>query len=344
MARKYREIAVEAPESSIEAPYPVVEGMRAWKNIKNDFTVVVCHYTADPEKRSDEWYNKATAGLRDDQIEREYEINFESKAGTKVFPFLEHNEAIYRADPPSPIPYNWKIIASMDYGARNPTAVYWFAIDEYRRFWCFDEYYRPMSEVDGGLPEFARYILNHPYYSRAKFITCDPSMFNRSQNVLVAKEHGQKSYGTLMSIVELLGKEGIYKFQRANNDRAAGLERLRTMLNYRGPENSKPYLFIGKRCKKMYWELNNLMHKPDDDQNKNAEEDVIKRNDHAFDALKYALLSHDIPSEAVPDNRVGKVTLKSIEDEMEEDYNNKKRIDAFSCSFQELDGAFDETY
>jgi len=61
--RKYREISIEAPDDSDEAPFPVIEGMRAWKNKKNEFVVLACHYTADPEKRSDEWYQKATAGL-----------------------------------------------------------------------------------------------------------------------------------------------------------------------------------------------------------------------------------------------------------------------------------------
>jgi len=119
----YREIAVEAPESGEPAPLPVPEGMIAWKNTKNVFTVVACHYTADPEKKNDEWYNEACRNLRDDQIERELEINFDSKAGAKAFPYLEPNEALYRRDPPNPIPGHWKIVAGLDYGARNATSV-----------------------------------------------------------------------------------------------------------------------------------------------------------------------------------------------------------------------------
>jgi len=337
--RKYREISIEPPESALDAPFPVIDGMRAWKNAKNEFVVVACHYTSDPDKRSDEWYTKATSGLRDDQVEREYEINFESKAGTKAFPFLENNEKIYRRDPPFPIPSHWKIIVSMDYGARNPTAILWHAIDEHRRFWTFDEFYKPVKDLKGGYVALAEYFLKHPYYPRAKFITADPSMFNKSQNVLVSKENNQKSYGTLMSVVDLLEKEGIYKFQRANNDRIAGLSRLNSMFNFRGEgQKSSPFVFIGSKCHKTWWELNNIVYKLDDSETKNPEEDIVKRNDHSYDSLRYALMSENLPAEVVADERAGFASLKTIEDEMDEDYAKKNRPDAFSCTFNELDG------
>lgn len=337
--RKYRELAIEPPEDSEEADFPVPFGMRAWKNPKNSFTVLVCHYTADPEKRNDEWYSEACKGLRDDQIERELEINFDSKAGSKAFPYLEYNEKIFRLDPPSPIPANWKIIVGMDYGARNPTSIHWYAVDPFRRFWSFDEFYLPLNALGGGLPKLAEYLKKHPYYARAKFIVADPSMFNKNQNVLLARETNQKAYGTLMSVVELFQKEGIHKFQRGNNDRIAGITRLHMMFNFRGDDFTKPYLFIGKRCEKQWWELINLVYKLDDRESKNADEDVVKRNDHAFDELKYALLSEDIPAEVVYSQKSGEFTLHALEEEIEEKYN-KENNDVFECSFQALDESF----
>jgi len=185
----------------------------------------------------------------------------------------------------------------------------------------------------------AEYLLKHPYYHRAKFIAADPSIFNRSQNILVAKESGQKSYGTLMSVAELLEKEGVYKIQKGNNDRQAGLSRLNAMFNFRGQGvKSKPFLFVGKKCKKFWWEFTNLVYKLDDNHNKNPEEDIVKRNDHLYDAVRYGLLSWSMPAEALIDERAGMMTLKSIEDEMEEEYNKKNRADVFSCTFNELDG------
>lgn len=337
--RGYREISIEAPKGALPPPVPVPEGMRAWRNAKNGFVVVSCHYTADPEKRNDDWYTEACKNLREDQIERELEINFDSKAGTKAFPYLEHNETHFRADPPNPIPANWKIIVGMDYGATNPTAVTWYAVDEHRRFWAFDEFYCPINKYPGGIAAFATYLKTHPFYPRVKHIVADPSIFNRNQNILEAKENGREAYGTLMSVAEILIKNfGIHKLQRANNERIAGIMRVHQMLNWRGERGlSSPYLFIGRKCQKMWWELCNLIHKPDTKEDKNAEEDVVKRNDHAFDELKYALLSQDLPAHApMVDPRAGFATLKTIEDEIDERYNDENRSD-FELCFASLD-------
>lgn len=337
--RKYRDLAVEAPETSVPGVLPVPEGMLAWTNQKNGFTVVACHYTADPKKRNDEWYAEACRNLREDQIERELEINFDSKAGAKAFPFLEYNEALFRRDPPDPIPDNWKIVCGMDYGARNATAVTWFAVDEHRRFWAFDEFYCPMNQYKGGLAAFAEYLKGHRYYPRLRYIAADPSIFNKNQNVLETKETGGMAFGTLMSVADLLISLGIHKLQRGNNDRIAGITRCHQMLGWRGDAKStNPFVFFGKKCSKSWWEFINLVYKLDDNENKGADEDVIKRNDHAFDEWKYALLSVDIPAGAPQiDPRVGFATLKSIEEEIDE-MHNKENQDAFSCSFAALDG------
>lgn len=331
---EYREIAIEAPESALEAPLPFPEGMLAWKNPGNGFTVIACHYTADPEKRNDAWYTSACRNLRPDQVERELEINFESKAGSKAFPYLEYHPHIFRLDPPNPIPAHWKIIIGLDYGARNPTSITFYAIDEFKRFWAFTEYYLPSNVY-----KIAEYLKGHAYWPRAQYVVADPNIFNKNQNQLVTKETGQRSYGTLMSIAELLQKEGIYKIQRANNDRLAGIARVHHMFNFRGdPKLAKPYLFIGSKCNKQWWEMCNLVHKLDDNEGKNADEDVVKRNDHAFDELKYALLSQDVPAILPHDPRAGFATLKSIEDEIEARYDKEENDNVFHCSFHELDG------
>lgn len=336
--RPFKDIAIEAPEHAGPPPYPVPHGMAAWKNAKNGFLVVACHYTADPRKRNDAWYTEACKNLREDQIERELEINFDSKAGAKAFPFLDQNEGLYRRDPPYPIPEHWKIVAGMDYGARNATSVHWYAIDEHRRFWAFDEFYCPMNQYDGGLPEFAEYIKNHPYYPRLRYIAADPSMFNRNQNQFEAKENGGYAAGTVVSVADLLIKFGINKLVPGNNDRITGITRAHQMLNWRGDvKSSNPFFLFGKKCQKLWWEYVNLVYKLDDNENKNADEDVVKRNDHAFDESKYAMLSQDLPADAPTlDPRAGFATLQTIEDEIEERYA-KDEEDVFACSFAEFD-------
>lgn len=343
LLRPFQEIAIEPPAGALDPPLPIPYGMAGWINRKNGFAVVACHYTADPEKANDTWYTQACKSLREDQIERELEINFDSKSGAKAFPFLERNEALYRRDPPDPIPSHWKIIAGLDYGARNATAITWFAVDEYRRFWAFDEFYCPMNAYRGGLAAFAEYLKNHKYYSRLRYFAADPSIFNKNQNVLETKETGGKAFGTLMSVADILIKQGITKLQRGNNDRIAGITRAHQMLNWRGDEKStNPMFFFGKKCNKLWWEYINLVYKLDDKETKNAEEDVVKRNDHAFDESKYAMLSMEAPAGAPHiDPRAGFATLKTIEDEIDEMHNNEDK-DVFSCSFSCIDDDFDD--
>lgn len=339
LTKKWRELSIEAPEDALEAPFPVPYGMKAWTNKTNEFTVVATHYSADPNKRNDEWYAYACKGLRPDQVERELELNFDSKAGTKAFPYLEHNADIYRVDPPNPIPKNWKIVAGMDYGARNPTAFTFFAVDEFRRFWAYDEFYMPMNQLKGGLPEFCRWLKGHKDYSRLLYIAGDPKMFAKDQNI-ITKETNQQSFGTIMSIAELMMKEGIHKLQRANNDRMAGLARLHQLFDWRGDkESTKPKLFIGKRCNKAWWEFGGLIYKLDANGEKNAEDDVVKRHDHLFDLYKYCALSQDAPAEGAPASLPGRTTLKSIEDEIDAAHNEANN-DPFACRFDELDAYY----
>lgn len=335
-ARRWREIAIEPPEDAIEAPFPVPEGMKAWKNRGNEFTVVACHYSADPKKRNDDWYSFASKGLRPDQIERELELNFNSRAGSKAFPYLEMSQTSYRKDPPHPIPSNWKIIAGLDWGARNPTGLVWFAIDTHRRFWAFDEFYKPMNQVHGGLPAFAEYIKKHPYFPRLRKIVADPKIFAKDQN-MITKETGLKAFGTIKSIAELLMAEGVYQLERGNNDRAAGLQRLQQMFNFRGDGTTEPNAFIGKNCEKMWWEFTNSTYRLDDKENKNAEDDIVKKNDHIIDLTKYSYLSEDVPAEVVNSSPKRMFRMDVLEQEIEDRYAGENN-DVFSVSMSELDG------
>jgi hypothetical protein len=59
---------------------------------------------------------------------------------------------------------------------------------------------------------------------------------------------------------------------------------------------------------------------------------------NCYDATRYALMSENLPAEVIHDERAGFATLKAVEDDMEEDYAKKNQKDAFSCTFNELDG------
>lgn len=334
--RQFREISIEPPKGALFDVPEVPEGMRAWRNPKNGFVVAACHYTADFKKRNNEWYSQACQNLRDDQIERELEINFDSRAGDKCFPYLEHNAGLYRLAPPNPIPAHWKIIVGLDYGTNNPTSIHFYAIDEFKRFWSYWEFYKPSNMV-----EISQVLQSHPDWHRVRAVIGDPVIFNKTQNQIVTKETGLPAYGTLMSIGEMLIKSGVYCLTRGNNDRLAGMERIRTLFGWRGhKDNSTPCLFISPNCPKQWWELNNLVFKPETSENKNPADDCVKRNDHAFDELKYASLSEDLPADVDNSKKYGQFSLSTIEEEIDESYSKENESDPFAINMRDTEELF----
>jgi hypothetical protein len=314
-------------------------GMMTWKNQKNGFAVAVCHYTADPEKCSEAWYRETTKDLRSDQRDREYEINFESRAGKKAFAYLLESPRRYQVPgfKLKTVPKHWRIIASLDYGTQNPTAIYFWGVDTRRRFFSLFEYYKPSSvreiaavlkgehqgpNLDG---EFTDY--RHPLWRRCEKVVVDGAIFRKDQD---AGDEGHKSIG------DLLEEEGIHIMERATKDRIAGLERMHGMFNHHeDPEElaaREPYLFISKRCPHLWKELTELVYEelpPHLLINKNQKEDVVAKNDHAYDSARYALMSVEAPSSKPPEPRPGEGTLGAVEKEMDLDDHEKTEVDFF---------------
>jgi len=78
----------ETLAQSIDTP---LEGVKAWTNVYNRFRVVEVRYTADPEKRSQEWILANKSGMPDRGWKREYEINWSCPAGEPVIPEFDPN-------------------------------------------------------------------------------------------------------------------------------------------------------------------------------------------------------------------------------------------------------------
>lgn len=309
-------------------------GMMVWKNKHNNFVVAVCHFTADPKKRTEEWYKKETANLRADQIDREYNINFQSRAGQKAFWYLPLHEKIYKIKPMNleKIPRNWRIIAALDHGSTNPTSIHIYAIDRQKRFYSVWEFYKTSKQLEDGeniIQVAARALKGkdpdnpHPLWDRVSKVIADPSIFRFDQQ--------DPLRGEVNSIADLYRKQGIHRLYKGTNDRAAGLERVKDMLNYRpnAPEQS-PHLFICSNCPNQWKELTNLVYEeipPHLLMEKNVPEDVKKKDDHAYDDLRYALMSVDAPAGDLPDPEPEEGSLAAVEKEMDRAYDKDNEID-----------------
>jgi hypothetical protein len=169
-------------------------------------------------------------------------------------------------------------VLGIDYGWAQPTAAIWCAIDFNGRWWVVGEHYekeRPISWHARKIKEIENNLNISP-----SSIWLDPSTW--------ARKSEYESTG--MEFADY----GIYA-GRAQNDRLGGWNRIEEMLTER-LEDGMPRLRIFNTCPSLIQELPSLKVKAGTD-------DVEKENDHACDALRYAIMSRmPPPIEAVEDD------------------------------------------
>tara|TARA_R110000868_G_scaffold242882_9_gene498517 strand:- start:486 stop:1448 length:963 start_codon:yes stop_codon:yes gene_type:complete len=306
-------VFLDVPKTASPLPSPG-GGMQAWIN-SNGFTVLTVPYHADPKKDNWEWFNKAKKGLREDQFRREVLIDFTARGGQKVFPYLTQNPGKYFVKPRGEVPKNHYIVGGLDFGSRNPSAILLGSVNERGHIHVFAEFYKPSNPA-----EISRYLKNHPYFHRLQKIAADPSMWNKNQHQLA------EQYNIITSIADMLNDMGIYQMERANNDRLSGLERIKYLFRYSSEKpDLDPYLTISEECVNLRKELEELVYKeetPEQLTNKNESEDTVKRRDHAYDGLKYLCLSCSVPSDMLTRPVAHEFSLRSIEDQMDLDYEH----------------------
>jgi hypothetical protein len=73
-------------DETVEAPkeFPM-QGLEVWDNPKNKFFIFQLHYTADENKRSEEWKVNAKSGMPVRDWNQEYEINWDTFEGLPVY-------------------------------------------------------------------------------------------------------------------------------------------------------------------------------------------------------------------------------------------------------------------
>lgn len=166
---------------------------------------------------------------------------------------------------------NWEKVVAADFGIRNPTAVLFGAINpESGEVIIYDCYYQPNQL----LPEHAKAIkpkVDAIPAGRLRFMVGDPSMRNRSADVMTGK-----------NVQELYQDYGLY-FSEGNNRMEAGILRVNSYI-IRGR------LKVFRSCVDLAKELIGYKYKEvtmDDADSKNLDERPIKNKDHAVDALRY---------------------------------------------------------
>ena len=155
------------------------------------------------------------------------------------------------------------VIAGVDFGYINPAVMLVIAIDNDDIFYVLDELYKSgltiKELIAKGLELKGKYNI--------EMFFADPS---------------QPAY------IREMNNEGLYTIP-AKNDILPGISAVSEKLKIKG--NGKPSLFIDKKCKHLIHELENYKYAEKNGSGGAYAEIPVKKDDHACDALRYAVYS-----------------------------------------------------
>lgn len=241
---------------------------------------------------------KISKGKPEWWIQRFLHGSFEHSSGM-VYP--EVSKAIIQDIPDfDTVSKGWERVIAADFGIRNPTAVLMGAIDPKEGIlYIYQMYYK----ADALLPEHAKAIkpmVNSVPAGLIRFMVGDPAMKNRSADVVNGKS------------VQALYQEYNLYFSEGNNKIEAGILRVNSYIN-RGRLK-----IFRHACADLVREITNYKYPElSMDDEKNLDENPIKYNDHACDALRYMMMR--LPED--PDN----LTAQSYD--MPDKWGNPQHID-----------------
>lgn len=242
------------------------KGLKVWENKKNGFTIVMLHYSADPEKGED-WVNSIKQNMASDQWDQEFEIDWDVYTGKAFFPSFKTIDHVKNLVPVK----ERTILRGWDFGYHYPAVVF-CQKDDQDRLLIVDEYHEPDVELD----IFAQNLIQ---YSTAKYPGfvfkdyCDPA----------GKQVSDK--GPLTSI-EILYKYGITPdYRRVPEDYGWGIIRQQLLIR----KDGYPGLFVDPKCQYIIKGFEGEMHYPNYRDGQRIKEAPVEKHpviDH-FDSLKY---------------------------------------------------------
>ena len=179
-----------------------------------------------------------------------------------------------------------RIVRTMDSGYTNPTVWLWLAIAEDGTITVFREHYAAKKTV----AEHAT-IVNGISREIERKYGCETWLTTGDPAIKQTKEH------TGTSILQEYQKAGIYiSVDSIPNDRRVGLERLQQYFKM-NPKTNKPFLMITDDCPHLIAELPKLKWKKWAStkiaEQHNKLEDIRDKDNHCYDALKYAMTFMD---------------------------------------------------
>ena len=280
----------------------IIKGVKYWRNPKNKFHVIMLHYTADemrdPGRQGKEWFDQERSGVPLADWNKEYEIDFSSRAGKLIYgsEFCDFDPKVHFIN--SFEIEKCEYLMALDFGQNNPTAVLVGAWTPDNRLYVVDEYYKPaLPSVSSRemFKQFAYLMSDNPEFQQKtlsqkrqcaditfQIKVIDPS--TTAKNRTKVKEGEEIPY----SVLEDFYDHG-WDFQPANNDVEGGITRVREYFQIGADGKSHLYIFKDK-CPNLCIELLNYRYKKWtelQEKTRNQPEEPVKKNDHAVDGLRY---------------------------------------------------------
>lgn len=211
------------------------------------------HFTSyDNPNIPSEEIDEAKNQLTEDQFAQEYLADFRKQEGLVYKEFQRTRHVYLEADIDEA-----ERIAGVDFGFTNPTCVLSIIRDRNDVYWITDEYYQSGKTAI----QIAEYIQNQEYNK----VYPDPA--------------------SPQAIKELTDRHiNVYDVNKGQDSIINGINKVREMFK-------QGRIKIHESCKNLIWELETYSY-GERKANHNETEVPIKENDHAVDALRYALMTN----------------------------------------------------
>lgn len=213
-----------------------------------------------------------------DRLKREVEGSWDAFSG-QIYTEFSRNTHVVK---PFRIPDDWTRFVGMDHGYRNPTCALWCAMDYDSNVYVYREFYQSewiIEEICKGRGS-EKGIIELNGTDKIQGIWIDPS---------TRANRGKDS--DFQTYLDHLPKD--WTFIPANNEVETGIDRVKQYLKV-NDRTKKPQLLIFESCTNLIEQMSQYKYEelqPGQESQKNIKETPVKKDDHAVDALRYAIMS-----------------------------------------------------
>ncbi len=268
----------------------------------------------------------------EERIKREVMGSWDAFQG-QVYTEFERSKHVVK---PFKIPDEWTKFIGLDHGYRNPACAVWCAMDYDSNIYAYREFYHNewiIEEIVRGRKDSGENgLIQLNQGEKFDAIYIDPS---------TRADRGKESDYT--TYLESIPKD--WSLVPANNEVAPGIDRIKQLLKP-DQRSGKPRMFIFDTCVNLVEQMAQYRYEeltPGQELNKNIKESPVKKDDHAVDALRYAIMSR--PEEPkVADRSAKKRTEATLSGSVQRELHELKQPGKTHDMFKDYEYGKDTTW